>query len=279
MRFPHQGLVIMFTMFLAVVVTGQEPSHLRLNRQDRVAADTGPRIIPDGAESSSSSSSSSPSEEDEEDGVDPTSPFFSSNSNNNNMGEPYQTVFDINDTGGWSDDDDVAAAAMGQRQRGLAVPRNPWLTAHNRRRRHYHAQVYGVSYVPLRWSDSLAASAQRYANTLARTGQFQHSSLGVGENLAMNSGSTPASVDNVLSRWADDEAQTMGGHFTQVVWRATRYLGCGQAQIRRRPDGGGGGYVQVCHYVTPGNCNGSTLANMLADTSPCAPQCPAEGCF
>jgi hypothetical protein len=162
-----------------------------------------------------------------------------------------------------------------QRQRQLQLPlqQQRWLTAHNRRRRHYHSS-FGVTYVRLRWSASLAASAQSYAETLARTGRFEHSRLGVGENLAWNGGTVAPSPDSVLTRWADDEASSMGGHFTQVVWRATRYVGCGEA-VRS----GGGGHVQVCHYVTPGNCNGSTRTNMLATTSPCAPQCPAEGCF
>jgi Cysteine-rich secretory protein family len=149
---------------------------------------------------------------------------------------------------------------------------NPWLTGHNSRRQRYHGQ-YGVSYVPLKWTNSLAASAQSYANTLARTGRFVHSGqAGVGENLAWNSGRNAPSADSVLTRWTENEESSFGGHFTQVLWRATKYVGCGQASSSR-------GHYQVCHYVTPGNCNGSTRSNMLASSSRCSPQCPSEGCF
>jgi Cysteine-rich secretory protein family len=149
---------------------------------------------------------------------------------------------------------------------------NPWLTGHNSRRQRYHGQ-YGVSYVPLKWTNSLAASAQSYANTLARTGRLVHSGqAGVGENLAWNSGRNAPSADSVMTRWTENEESSVGGHFTQVLWRATQYVGCGQASSSH-------GHYQVCHYVTRGNCNGSTRTKMLASSSPCSPQCPSEGCF
>lgn len=62
----------------------------------------------------------------------------------------------------------------------------------------------------------------------------------------------------------------MGGHFTQVVWRATHYVGCGVAS-------GSCGHIQVCRYIKPGNCNGKD--NFMRDETPCSPDCPPEGCF
>ena len=62
----------------------------------------------------------------------------------------------------------------------------------------------------------------------------------------------------------------MGGHFTQVVWRATHYVGCGVASGRC-------GHIQVCRYIKPGNCNGRD--NFMEKETPCSPDCPPEGCF
>ena len=146
---------------------------------------------------------------------------------------------------------------------------NAWLQAHNSRRQKYHHN-YGKSYVPLKWSNSLASSAQNYAQELARTGRFVHGSSG--ENLAWNSGRSSHSAENILTRWVENEERERGGHFTQVLWRATKYVGCGTASSSH-------GSYQVCRYVTPGNCNGRTLSNMLKDSTGCSPRCPPEGCF
>jgi hypothetical protein len=146
---------------------------------------------------------------------------------------------------------------------------NVWLASHNSRRQKYHAK-YDVSYVPLKWSNALAASAQKYAEDMARNNNFAHSNGNYGENLAWNSGKSSPSADNVLQRWTENEESKRGGHFTQVLWRATKYVGCGQASS-------GSGSYQACQYVTPGNCNGPS--NMLVSSSPCSPKCPQEGCF
>lgn len=42
-------------------------------------------------------------------------------------------------------------------------------------------------------------------------------------------------------------------HLTQALWRATRYLGCGDAV--KNYDDGSMCRVQVCRYVRTGNCN------------------------
>lgn len=77
--------------------------------------------------------------------------------------------------------------------------------------------------------------------------------------------------------WYDEEERDLGGHFTQVGWRASKYLGCAIAE--KVFDGDTHCAIQVCRYVRLGNCNGKTLRNVLADTSPCGPECPREGCF
>jgi hypothetical protein len=42
-------------------------------------------------------------------------------------------------------------------------------------------------------------------------------------------------------------------HLTQALWRATRYLGCGDAV--KNLDDGAVCRVQVCRYVRTGNCS------------------------
>ena len=124
----------------------------------------------------------------------------------------------------------------------------------------------GKSYRPLKWSAYLKDSAQKYANHLAATGTWGHS--GSGENLAKHSDSTGSdrSPSDILTWWVEDEMKptaTTIGHMTQVLWRATEYVGCGEA---RR----GNTFYKVCHYSKPGNCGSMSLAAALADDSSCA---------
>ena len=131
------------------------------------------------------------------------------------------------------------------------------LSAHNS----YRAQV-GVP--PLQWSDSLAASAQVWANHLAATGTFEHS--GAGENLAEGTAGA-FSLTQLVDMWGNEEqnfkegtfpdVSTTGnwedvGHYTQVVWRNTTEVGGGMAS-------GQGNDVLVCHYNPPGNVVGQTV--------------------
>jgi uncharacterized protein YkwD len=125
------------------------------------------------------------------------------------------------------------------------------LAAHNK----YRAEV-GVP--PLQWSDSLAASAQQWADHLASTGTFVHS--GSGENLAeATSGSM--SLTQLVDMWGEErkyykagvfpDVSTNGnwesvGHYTQIIWRNTTHVGGGLAS-------GNGNDVLVCHYDPAGN--------------------------
>lgn len=155
-------------------------------------------------------------------------------------------------------------------KRNLRADSGAWLRAHNKRREKYHRK-YGVSYVPLQWSRALASTAQQHAEYMAQNNYSGHSGGNYGENIAKNGGGSPYSAEQVLQMWTEDEERQWGKHFTQVLWRATKYLGCGSAS-------NGNDHYFVCQYVTPGNCNGSSKSNMLASTSPCEPQCPTDGC-
>ncbi len=154
----------------------------------------------------------------------------------------------------------------------LSAADSEWLSEHNSRRQTYHAK-YGGSYVPLKWSAALAASATSYAEYLATNDLWEHSNSDYGENLAWNGGSEHAAIPSVMTRWVEDEEASWGGHFTQVLWRATRYVGCGRASHSEH------GSFQVCQYVTPGNCGDRSKETMMADTTRCLPECPPEGCF
>jgi hypothetical protein len=164
-----------------------------------------------------------------------------------------------------------------------------WLNAHNSRRRRYNG---GMGYVPLRWSRSLASRAKSWANQLGnncKSGALSHAGgISEGENLAKNQGSgtwgSQYPADKILKRWVENElnlSYPANAHYTQVVWRATQYVGCGESL--KTYNNNHRCRVQVCRYVKAGNCavrNGNWRAEAWDDESSCGADCPPnEGCF
>ena len=108
---------------------------------------------------------------------------------------------------------------------------------------------------PLIWSDRLAERSRDWAETLVAKGQFAHRPNGkYGENLFEISGANATSAE-VVSEWASESVNYdyasnrchgVCGHYTQIVWRGTREVGCGVAR-------GGGREVWACNYDPPGN--------------------------
>jgi len=110
---------------------------------------------------------------------------------------------------------------------------------------------------PLTWSPQLATFAQEWANKLAQENQFEHrKNSPYGENLAWASGQQ-LSPERVVNMWGDEvkdynyasnscKSGKMCGHYTQIVWRNTKQVGCGMAR-------GNGKEVWVCNYNPPGN--------------------------
>jgi pathogenesis-related protein 1 len=112
------------------------------------------------------------------------------------------------------------------------------------------------------WDADIAVVAQAWAERCV----FEHSDgTGYGENLALFS---PRAIDADLATvtvelWESEAADydyegdscapgRQCGHYTQVVWRDTAFVGCGIASCDDVP-GFGPGIMFVCNYDPPGN--------------------------
>ena len=125
------------------------------------------------------------------------------------------------------------------------------LAAHNSERKRVGAP-------PLVWSEQLSSYAQQWADTLLAQRRFSHRSNHVyGENLYEITGAA-ASPSEVVGAWAGEAqdfdyranaCRSMCGHYTQIVWRETRSVGCAVARDPRRE-------IWVCNYAPPGNVVG-----------------------
>lgn len=140
---------------------------------------------------------------------------------------------------------------------GLAAEDAQLLAAHNAVRARYCA-------APLAWSKPLADEATAWARTLAGRGcAFEHSNTDHGENLAAGTEGA-LGPEEAVAMWADEASAydyrrprfgMKTGHFTQVVWRDTRSVGCGSARCN-------GLTLWVCNYDPPGNVEGEFPANV-----------------
>jgi uncharacterized protein YkwD len=121
------------------------------------------------------------------------------------------------------------------------------LALHNAKRRVHCAP-------DLTWSSELAAAAQAWADRC----EFAHAPRSVnpnhGENLARGPGNLGQAAD-LFGGWYDEVRQyNFGapgyqkgtGHFTQIVWRGTREVGCAVASCD-------GKKYWVCRYLPQGN--------------------------
>ena len=137
------------------------------------------------------------------------------------------------------------------------------LKMHNKYRAMHHAP-------DLKLNKELCDIAQKYAEYLAANRLFEHSharfkGASMGENLFMCSGYTPDGGAGVTS-WYDEikdydfkkHGSTGGvvGHFTQVVWKGSQYLGMGIGQ-------NGNSYYVVANYYPAGNWVGQDDKNVL----------------
>jgi uncharacterized protein YkwD len=121
-----------------------------------------------------------------------------------------------------------------------------------------------VGLPPLVWSGRLTADAQGWADTLARTGGFRHADQAdEGENLWMGTRGAYRYAE-MAGYWVGEGRNFTGpahpfvsrtgdwhdvGHYTQIVWGATRLIGCALARNRRDD-------ILVCRYWPAGNVEG-----------------------
>jgi uncharacterized protein YkwD len=111
---------------------------------------------------------------------------------------------------------------------------------------------------PLAWSGRLAARSQDWARTLLARNKFVHRPHSAfGENLFEIRGAD-ASPTEVVNAWAaesrnydyrSNRCRGVCGHYTQIIWRGTKEVGCAVARGRGRE-------VWVCDYYPPGNWAG-----------------------
>jgi len=122
------------------------------------------------------------------------------------------------------------------------------LAAHNSVRR-------SVGVPPMVWSERLADFAQEWADYLATHREFFHRrNSPYGENLFEITGARASPVE-VVNDWASESrnyqyrsntCRGVCGHYTQIVWRDTRRVGCAASRSGRTE-------VWVCNYDPPGN--------------------------
>ncbi|XP_022135282.1 pathogenesis-related protein PR-1-like [Momordica charantia] len=140
------------------------------------------------------------------------------------------------------------AAAPARNDRAL---QKQFLAPHN-------AARYALRLAPLVWDAKLARYAQSYANKRRGDCALRHSGGPYGENIFWGSGNawTPAQAvaDWVSERqwysyWANSCVEgELCGHYTQIVWRSTRRIGCARVTCNA-----GGGVFITCNYDPPGN--------------------------
>ena len=123
----------------------------------------------------------------------------------------------------------------------------------------YHNKVRAdVGVEPLQWSDELARYAQQWADDLAVSGcsMAHRKEHKFGENLFQGTAGFYTTVD-AAKAWETERKDYAGGvlteanwrpasHYTQMVWRDTTSLGCGQATCSQS-------VIVVCNYAPPGN--------------------------
>lgn len=130
---------------------------------------------------------------------------------------------------------------------------------HNKVRREHCASE-------LMWDDDMAATAQAYANTCPCGKSPTTSRPGSSESIAWSKQGLLANSSELVQFWYDEssdyDSYEDGGsspgskgffHFTQMVWKGTRAIGCGYRYGCPTPEHGLGGHIWVCHYRPGGN--------------------------
>lgn len=123
---------------------------------------------------------------------------------------------------------------------------------------HHNKVRADVGVGPLRWDEGLAAYAKQWADHLAANGcRMKHRKPNAyGENLFQGTAGHFTALD-AAKGWESEKKLYSGGmvtdknyvrigHYTQMVWRDTRKVGCGEAICN-------GTLLVACNYDPPGN--------------------------
>jgi hypothetical protein len=134
-----------------------------------------------------------------------------------------------------------------------------FLKSHNTRRKAWHER-YNKSYVPLKWDNLLKAEAKVWAETLLAScgkGMYHDPNTKYGEcataNLGTGSFGKLHTPDEIVQRYVEREENWQppkNSHRTQVLWRATNFVGC--AEATKSMGEGKTCHTQVCRYARPG---------------------------
>lgn len=124
-----------------------------------------------------------------------------------------------------------------------------------------HNMYRKLAGVPLLdWDSGLASVAQAHSlNCL-----FEHSKKGYGENLIMGNYNEPIDLFKAVTMWygeicyydfSNPGFSLSTGHYTQVVWKGTKFVGCGYTECKNgvKPYKGYKAGIMVCEYYPPGN--------------------------
>lgn len=172
------------------------------------------------------------------------------------------------------ENDDVRDPQSDTQKRQITSDQKKYLDAHNAARSNVNPSAANMK--KMKWSDDLAVVAQNYANkciwghnsartteTKVLTSEFSY----VGENLYATSSSTvdpTYAVENWDSEkkdytYSSNTCSDVCGHYTQVVWANSEYLGCASktcTSISGLPSSYTGGTIVVCNYGNGGNRRG-----------------------
>ena len=135
-----------------------------------------------------------------------------------------------------------------------------------------NAERSAVGVPPLAWDERLAADARSWAEELAASGRFEHSRDEPGKPIEGENlwAGTPRafSPESMVGLWAAERKDYRPGvfpnnsrsgdvervgHYTQLIWRGTRSVGCATAVGRYEE-------ILVCRYSEAGNVYGERPA-------------------
>jgi len=159
--------------------------------------------------------------------------------------------------------DSLSNISLGENSENFTQFQITALAAHNKYR-----NIHGVQQLQL--DVKLCKLAQCYAEQLANTNKFEHSGdCMYGENLYWGWSSDPKwqlPGEEAVDSWYDekkgydysrDPTDLESGHFTQLVWSASRRLGVGVAKSSKT-----GRYMVVMKYDPAGNYLGQYTDNV-----------------